>query len=166
MFFARKAWKWPVSPVFMETVHSVCAVFWLAGYDWWVSSESRNRLLLSIVELGGYPNFAPIYKEHGYEVVVETRMRKAIGFLKQRTPDVIVAEFNFQSDFRDRTSSLESLLAVVQRKPDIHVIVFYEKEFAPQFEKLRTRLPVHCALAFPIEEGMIRKALEGIQAVV
>ena len=43
------------------------------------------------------PNFAPLYRELGYEVAIETRMRKAISFLKQRTPDVIVAEFNFQS---------------------------------------------------------------------
>ena len=84
-----------------------------------------EKLLLSIIELGGYPNFTPLYKSLGYEVAVETRMRKALGFLKQHQPDVIVAEFNFQSDFRDRTSSLESLLAVVQRMPATRVIVFY-----------------------------------------
>ena len=76
--------------------------------------NATGKLLLSIIELGGYPNFTPLYHELGYEVAVETRMRKAISFLKRRTPDVIVAEFNFQSDFRDRTSSLESLLARVK----------------------------------------------------
>ena len=117
------------------------------------------KLLLSIVELGGYPDFAPLYRELGYEVAVETRMRKAIGFLKKRKPDVIVAEFNFQSDFRDRSSNLESILAVVQRFPDIRVIIFYEKEFSPQFEKLCARLPVHEALAFPVEESALRDSL-------
>ena len=117
------------------------------------------KLLLSIVELGGYPDFAPLYRELGYEVAVETRMRKAIGFLKKRKPDVIVAEYNFQSDFRDRSSNLESILAVVQRSPDIRVLVFYEKEFSPQFEKLRARLPVHQALAFPVEESALRDSL-------
>ena len=117
------------------------------------------KLLLSIIELGGYPDFAPLYREFGYEVAVETRMRKAIGFLKKRKPDVIVAEFNFQSDFRDRSSSLESLLAVVQRSPEIRVIIFYEKEFSPQFEKLRARLPVHQALVFPVVEQALRKIL-------
>ena len=101
----------------------------------------------------------PLYRELGYEVVVETRMRKAISFLKKRTPDVIVAEFNFQSDFRDRTSSLESLLAVVQRTPGIRVIVFYEKEYRPQFEVLRARLPVHQALSFPVNEADVRACL-------
>ena len=87
-------------------------------------------------------------------------MRKAIGFLKQRKPDVIVAEFNFQSDFRDRTSSLESLLAVVQRLPSTRVIVFYEREFTPQFDKLRARLPVHAAIAFPVEAGALQEILQ------
>ena len=92
-------------------------------------------------------------------------MRKALGVLKKRQPDVIVAEFNFQSDFRDRTSSLESLLAVVQRFPATRVIVFYDKEFTPQFDKLRARLPVHHALAFPVDASALRACLQGQGAV-
>lgn len=122
--------------------------------------KGRDRLLLAIIELGGYPNFRPLYESLGYEVAVETRMRKAIGFLKKRQPDVIVAEFNFQSDFRDRTSSLESLLAVVQRLPETRMIVFYEKEYAPQFDRLRGRLPVHHALTFPVDEAALRVCLQ------
>ena len=123
----------------------------------------QTRLLLSIIELGGYPNFRQLYESLGYAVVTETRMRKAIVFLKRHTPDVIVAEFNFQSDFRDRTSSLESLLAVVQRLPETRVIVFYEEEFAPQFAKLRARLPVHHALAFPVDEDQLRSVLDEVE---
>lgn len=125
-----------------------------------MDETTRGKLLLSIIELGGYPDFTPLYRELGYEVAVETRMRKAIGFLKKRTPDIIVAEFNFQSDFRDRTSSLESLLAVVQRLPRIRVIVFYEQEYLPQFELLRSRLPIHHALAFPVDRAAVRTCLE------
>ena len=120
----------------------------------------KDRLLLAIVEFGGYPNFRSLYESLGFEVAIETRMRKAIAFLKRRVPDVIVAEFNFQSDFRDRTSSLESLLAVVQRLPDTRVIVFYDQEFTPQFEKLRTRLPVHHALTFPVDESALKVCLQ------
>ena len=119
-----------------------------------------EKLLLAIIELGGYPNFTSLYQSLGYEVAVETRMRKALGFLKKHQADVIVAEFNFQSDFRDRTSSLESLLAVVQRLPGTRLIVFYEKEFTSQFEKLRSRLPVCDALTFPIEESELRATLQ------
>jgi len=134
-------------------------LFGIGGYDEIMHMGTSSKLLLSIVELGGYPNFTPLYRDLGYEVAIETRMRKAIGLLKRRTPDVIVAEFNFQSDFRDRTSSLESLLAVVQRMPGTRVIVFYEEEYRPQFEILRARLPVHQALAFPIDEAGLRACL-------
>jgi DNA-binding NtrC family response regulator len=127
--------------------------------------DTAKKQLLSIIELGGYPNFTPLYEELGYEVEVVTRMRKALGVLKKRQPDVIVAEFNFQSDFRDRTSSLESLLAVVQRFPATRVIVFYEKEFTPQFDKLRARLPVHHALAFPVDASALRACLQRQGAV-
>jgi len=126
-----------------------------------IGTMNRN-LLLSIVELGGYPDFGLLYKEYGYEVAVEKTMRKAIGFLKKHQPAVIVAEFNFQSDFRDRTSSLESLLAVVQRLPGTHVIVFYDREYLPQFDKLRSRLPVHSAIAFPIERAELEICLQSL----
>jgi len=122
-------------------------------------TDSGKKRLLSIIELGGYPNFTPLYEELGYEVEIATRMRKALGILKKYQPDVIVTEFNFQSDFRDRTSSLESLLAVVQRMPATRVVVFYEKEFMPQFDQLRERLPVHRALMFPVEESVLRACL-------
>ena len=125
-----------------------------------MSAQVPEKLLLSIIELGGYPNFIPLYESLGYEVVIATRMRKALGFLKKRQPDVIVAEFNYQSDFRDRTSSLESLLAAVQRFPDMRVIVFYEQEFTTQFDKLRARLPVYKALTFPVDASMLRDCLQ------
>jgi hypothetical protein len=122
----------------------------------------NRSLLLSIVEQGGYPDFGPLYKECGYEVTVAKTMRKALGFLKKQQPAVIVAEFNFQSDFRDRTSSLESLLAVVQRMPGTNVIVFYDKEYLPQFDKLRARLPVYAALAFPIERAELENSMRSL----
>lgn len=92
-------------------------------------------------------------------MVVETRMRKAIAGIRKQCPDVIVAEFNFQSDFRDRSSSLESLLAVVQRLPGTRVLVFYDAEYQAQFYKLRERLPVHHALCFPVDEDELREIL-------
>jgi hypothetical protein len=51
-------------------------------------------------------------------------------------------------------------LAVVQRLPDTRVIVFYEKEFTPQFDKLRVRLPVYQALLFPVDEPALRLLLQ------
>lgn len=119
--------------------------------------------LLSIVEMGGYPDFSPLYRELGYLTGVQTTMRKALSYLKNEQPDVIVAEFNFQSDFRDRSSSLESLLAVVQRLPGLKVIVFYDQEYSSQFDKLAARLPVYAGLAFPVNEAELRDCLASIR---
>ncbi len=118
-----------------------------------------SRTLLSIVEFGGYPSFTPLYEKAGYAVTTATSMRKAIAALKNMQPDVVVAEFNYQSDFRDRTSSLESLLAVVQRHPQTRVIVFYEKEYEHQLDKLRACFPLHAALAYPITPEALTQAL-------
>ena len=60
---------------------------------------------------------------------------------------------------QEALTHLESLLAVVQRRPEIRVIVFYEQEYLPQFEILRARLPVHQALAFPVDEAGVRACL-------
>jgi len=109
-------------------------------------------LLLSVIEIGGYPNFRPLYEQAGFEVVVETRMRKAMSTIKRRKPRVIVAEFNFQSDFRDRTSSLESMMSVVERQPETRVVVFYEKEYSHQFERLLAVHSFHRTFTFPVPE--------------
>jgi len=119
-------------------------------------------VLLSIIELGGYPNFTPLYEQAGYQVVVETRMRKAMSTIKRLKPRVIVAEFNFQSDFRDRTSSLESMMSVVQRLPDTRVVVFYEKEYAHQFERLLAVHSFYRTFSFPVPEDELRASLSAV----
>ena len=121
---------------------------------------SDKKILLSIIELGGYPDFNPLYKRYGYEPKVVYSMRKALGLIKKTKPGVIVAEFNYQSDFRDRTSTLESLIAVAQRNSDIKLIIFYEKEFEHQFEKLKTRFKFFASFAYPIEEKMMVSTLD------
>lgn len=112
--------------------------------------------LLVIQELGGYPDFAPLYRKAGFTVKLERSMRQALKAIKKQAPDVIVTEFNFQSDFRDRTSSLESLLAVVQRLKECTVIIFYDREFAHQLERVVGRFPRYEMLSFPIDESKLQ----------
>ena len=126
--------------------------------------NSAAPILLSIVELGGYPNFTPLYERLGCRVVMERSMRKALAAVKQLEPRIVVAEFNFQSDFRDRTSSLESLMAVVQRTPDTHVIVFYEQEYADQLARLQGRFPLFRVLSYPIAEDQLAIAVQAALA--
>ncbi len=125
-----------------------------------VSDSPGKHLLLSIVELGGYPDFKSLYESLGYQVLHVTTVRKALALLKSCQPDVIVAEFNFQSDFRDRTSSLESLLAVIQRTGHGRVIVFYDKEQSHQLVRLTDAYPLIAAtLPFPVTGNDVKKAI-------
>jgi len=123
----------------------------------------KDKSLLSIIELGGYPDLNPLYKKYGYEPIVAYSMRKALVTLKKVKPEVVVAEFNYQSDFRDRTSTLESLIAITQRSSDMKLIVFYEKEYLHQFEKLQARYDFYATFSYPIEEQQIEKLFAGIE---
>lgn len=120
---------------------------------------NKNASLLAITELGGYPNFSGLYTEIGYHSETVDSMRKALRSLKKKSYDVIVAEFNFQSDFRDRTSSLETLMAVLQQMKEVKVIIFYENEYEHQFEKLRARFSFHAELSYPIDKQKLKSAL-------
>lgn len=118
-----------------------------------------KRRLLAIVELGGYPDFTPLYEEAGYEVITVRSVRKANQVLKKEIPDVVVAEFNFQSDFRDRTSNLESLMATLERLPNCRVVVFYEPEYAHQLQRLRQQYELHACLPFPVDAAQLGLAI-------
>lgn len=123
-----------------------------------------NRVLLSIVEQGGYPDFTNLYVRCNFQVTTLRNMRKAISFVKKNQPQVIVAEFNHQSDFRDRTSSLESLLATLQKislagHSPVKVVVFYEQEYLAQLRKLQAVFSDFTAMAYPIGEAELQSVL-------
>ena len=121
--------------------------------------SQAGKTLLAVVEQGGYPDFTSIYEEMGYEVVTVKSPRKAISYLKKNPVTLLVAEFNFQTDFRDRTSSLESIMASVQHQEAIKVIIFLDKENTERFERVSSRFPIHQSLAFPIDEEQLRQAI-------
>ncbi len=119
----------------------------------------ESPLLVQVVELGGYPNFIPLYQHLGYRVETVNTGRKAITTLKKLRPEVVVAEFNYQFDFRDRTSNLESILAVLQHQAGIKVVVFYDKAVQPQLEQVAERFPGFIAMSYPIDEAALKVAL-------
>ncbi len=92
-------------------------------------------------------------------------MRKALNLVRKTIPDTIVAEFNYQSDFRDRTSSLESLLATVERLTQtsdkkIKVLVFYETQYQVQLEKLQSMFKNFTVLSYPVDENSLKKQID------
>ena len=123
---------------------------------------NKKPILLSIVELGGYPDFSSLYESAGFDVVKTDSVRKAVKLIRQHKPKVMVAEFNFQSDFRDRTSSLETILSSTQGVVDSSMIVFYEKEFTSQYQRFLQSFEVADSLVFPIDEERLSQVLSGI----
>jgi hypothetical protein len=123
-----------------------------------------SRRLLAIIELGGYPNLMPLYQRLGFSVDIANSQRKARAYLKKTIPDVVVAEYNVQSDFRDRSSNLETLFAVLQKHPHVKLVVFHFPEHADKLARLRERFPVHAAIAFPVTETKVEAALKDVLA--
>lgn len=71
------------------------------------------KTLLSIIEIGGYPDFESLYQQTGYEVTKINTMRKALSFLKKNHPDIIVAEFIFCPKYSFVISNVDSLFAMI-----------------------------------------------------
>ncbi len=119
-----------------------------------------SRALVSVVELGGYPDFGPLYRRLGFEPETVTSGRRALSTVKKLQPEAVVAEFNFQSDFRDRTSALESLLALAQAMPDTRIVVIYEPRDEADLDRLRKRFPAFTAIPRPVNEADLERALQ------
>ena len=127
---------------------------------------NNKPILLSIIEFGGYPDFTLLYESQGYQVVKTDSVRKAVKLIRKHKPKVMVAEFNFQSDFRDRTSSLETLLSSTQGVSDSSMVVFYEKEAELQYQRFLQSFEVAASLTFPVDEEQLRFALAGLSHLV
>lgn len=120
---------------------------------------SQHKKLLTVIEFIEHSQFPAVYKDIGFEVAVEWQVRKAVSLLRKMKPDVIVADFYFQSDFRDRLSNLESLLAAAQLLKDVKILVFYEAHNEAALDRVRERMRIDAALTMPVTEAAIRSVL-------
>jgi DNA-binding NarL/FixJ family response regulator len=117
-------------------------------------------ILLMVNAFIGTASYKKLYQELGFSVVTEWSERKAISLVRKAPPAVIVADFYHQSDFRDRLSNLESLLAAVQSAPNTHILVFYEPAHQAALETVRQRFRIDIALPLPVDEAALRATLE------
>ncbi|MES9860580.1 MAG: hypothetical protein ABW157_02580 [Candidatus Thiodiazotropha sp. LLP2] len=123
----------------------------------------EDQKLLAVVELGGYPNFVPLYQRLGYKVEMVNSVRKAQAWLKRHSPQVLVAEFYSDPQFRDRMSNLESLLATLQRYgTDARVIVLIDTQYLQRLEQVLSRYSIHAVLTFPVDDSAMQAAIESI----
>jgi hypothetical protein len=115
--------------------------------------------LLMLNAFIGTAGYKKLYQELGYTVVTEWTERKAISLVRKSPPAVIVADFYHQTDFRDRLSNLESLLAAVQSAPSTRVLVFYEAAHQAVLDTVSARLRIDAALVLPVQEAELRAIL-------
>lgn len=115
--------------------------------------------LLMVNAFIGTAGYKKLYQELGFAVVAEWSERKAISLVRKTPPAVIVADFYHQTDFRDRLSNLESLLATAQSAPTTRILVFYEPAHQAALDKVRQRLRIDVALELPVDEAVLRAAL-------
>ncbi|MHB1143503.1 MAG: hypothetical protein ACYCZS_01230 [Thiobacillus sp.] len=121
-----------------------------------MSSPPRLLMVNAFIGTAGYKK---LYQELGYSVVTEWSERKAISLVRKSPPAVIVADFYHQTDFRDRLSNLESLLAAAQSAPDTRILVFYEAAHQSVLDTVSARLRIDAALVLPVEEDRLRATL-------
>lgn len=121
---------------------------------------NTSPTLLMVNAFIGTAGYKKLYQELGYTVVAEWSERKAISLVRRTPPDVIVADFYHQTDFRDRLSNLESLLAAVQSAPSTRILVFYEAAHEAVLDKVSERLHIDIALKLPVQENELRTLLQ------
>lgn len=121
---------------------------------------SAPPTLLMVNAFIGTAGYKKLYQDIGYAVVTDWSERKAISLVRKSPPAVIVADFYHQSDFRDRLSNLESLLAAVQGAPNTRVLVFYEPAHQAVLDKVSARLRIDAAFVMPVQEDKLRATLQ------
>jgi predicted RNase H-like nuclease (RuvC/YqgF family) len=115
--------------------------------------------LLAVVEFLAHTGFKSLYERLGFSVTTEFTVRKAIAAVRKQKPDIVVADFFFQPDFRDRVSNLESLLASLHGGPEVKVLVYYDAAHQHALDKVRQRFRIDAALNLPVKEAEIEALL-------
>lgn len=116
-----------------------------------------NQQLLFFVDEGGFDDFTPLFVSLGFNVDFEDSQRKAVKLAKKKTYQVVVAEFSYNPEFRDRVSNIESLLATLEGySPKVKIIILYDEINQPQLDQLKQRYRMDATLTFPVDKKTIK----------
>ncbi len=119
-----------------------------------------SKRLLFFVDEGGFDDFTPLFISMGFDVDFEDSQRKAVKLAKKNTYQVLVAEFSYNPEFRDRVSNIESLLATLEgNSPEVKIIILYDEINQVQLEQLKQRYRIDTTLKFPISENNIKESI-------
>ena len=120
-------------------------------------------LLYDIVESPGHPDLSPLCAKLGLERLVFSSQRKAIGQLRRRPPDLVVADFfyGYGNNYAGaNVSNLDVLLRSLQRfAPGARVVVLadrHEVQFVPRLAEL---FDLHAVVKLPADPAQLAAAL-------
>ena len=119
--------------------------------------------LLSVIESPSHPDFSRLYRGLGIDNIKVNTIRKAISTVKEKAPDVVVAEFfyGFGNNYAGvNVSNLDVLMSALQRyAPDTKVIALVEKSQRHHVDKLEALYPLHGILIHPVRESQMKALL-------
>ncbi|HIM54469.1 MAG TPA: hypothetical protein EYI82_03175 [Gammaproteobacteria bacterium] len=119
-----------------------------------------NQQLLFFVDEGGFDDFTPLFVSLGFDVDFEDSQRKAVKLAKKNNYQVLVAEFSYNPEFRDRVSNIESLLATLEgHSPEVKIIILYDEINQSQLNQLKQRYRMDATLTFPVDEKTIQDCI-------
>jgi len=119
-----------------------------------------NQQLLFFVDEGGFDDFTPLFVSLGFDVDFEDSQRKAVKLAKRNNYQVLVAEFSYNPEFRDRVSNIESLLATLEgHSPEVKIIILYDEINQSQLNQLKQRYRMDATLTFPVDEKTIQDCI-------
>ena len=118
--------------------------------------------ILFVIEFGGFGLPLDQLAQQGHEIELAKNMRKALPLLKKIQPELLIAEFIYTSQFRDRDSNLDTILTQIQsQSPHTKVIAFVEKEQETHFDRLSKRFPeIKAGLFFPFEPEALQRLIK------
>lgn len=117
--------------------------------------DTGNSLLI-ISEQGTLSHLQSRFAEQGWQTELVNSQRKALKSYKHSRADVILAEFIFTPDFRDRISNLDTLCTQIKAlNPATSLMLVYEPEDHHALQRLNTIHPVHTAWQHPVKSEAI-----------
>ena len=129
--------------------------------------------LYSILESPRHPDFSALYRSRGITELRFGSMRKVLGELKRKPPDIVVAEFfyGYGNNYAGvNISNLDVLLYSLQKyAPHARVIVLVERAERGHVDKLNGILPLAGVLTHPVVTAQMEALLDaghGIAAPV
>ncbi len=119
-----------------------------------------HKHLLFFVDEGGFLDFSALFMKLGYQVDLEKSPRKAVQLTQKKYYHLLVAEFSYNPEFRDRVSNIESILASIQKhNSNTKTIILFDALNKQQLTQLKLRYKMDYTLSFPVSEKKMERLL-------